>query len=196
MFEHFIWSGGAMIKFNWINLRKEMEEIELISDEAEKAARFQLIDIVIDKINEYNEHISDYEYDRKRQEIIDRGVVFISQAKPSTVKANWSKLFAATVSADEKRAIGYESYKWHIFSFQKVTALSNTKARNAFNKCRKEKVFVFYQHKGEAFYIENAKQLKSTDFDSDDDIYIFDMINKWTYVRTHESQCGPYFYHI
>lgn len=185
-----------MIKFNWINLRKEMDEIELLSDEAEKAARFQLIDTVIDKINEYNEHISDYEYDRKRQDIIHRGVSFIPEINPSTIKANWSKLFAATVSADEKRAIGYESYKWHIFSFEKVNALSNTRARNAFNKCKKDKVFAFYQHKHEAFYIENATLLKSTDFDSDDDFYIFDVINKWTYVHTHESQCGPYFYHV
>lgn len=185
-----------MLKFNWINLNKEMEKIESISDDSEKVARHQLIDIVIDKINEYNEHISDYEYARKRQELINKGVAFIPQTNPNTVKANWTKLFASYISADEKKAIGFESYKWHIFSFEKVNALSNSKARYAFNKCQKKKVFVFYQHKGEAFYIENAKLLKSTDFDSDDDIYIFDMINKWTYVHTHESQCGPYFYHI
>ncbi|WP_408605974.1 DUF4275 family protein [Anaerosporobacter mobilis] len=92
--------------------------------------------------------------------------------------------------------MGYESYKWHIFSFEKANALSNSKARHAFNKCKKEKVFAFYQHNDETFYIENAWQLKSTDFDSDDDIYIFDKVNKWTYVHTHESQCGPYFYRV
>lgn len=185
-----------MLKLKWINLRKEMEEIELIADEVEKAARYQLINNAIEKINEYNEHISDYEYDRKKQEIINRGIAFIPQSKPSTIKANWSRLFAALISADEKKAIGYESYKWHIFSFEKVNALSNSKARNAFNKCKKEKVYVFYQHKDEAFYIENASLLKSADFDLDDDIYIFDIVNKWTYVHTHEFQCGPYFYHV
>jgi len=68
-----------MLKFSWINLRKEMEEIELIPDEVEKATRYQLINIVIEKINEYNEHISNYEYVRKKQEIINRGIVYISR---------------------------------------------------------------------------------------------------------------------
>ena len=185
-----------MIKLNWINWRKEMEKIELISDEAEKANRFQLLDTVIDKINEYNGYVSDYEYCQKKQEIISRGVAFIPQSNTRTIKSNWSKLFAASISSDEKRAIGYESYRWHIFSFEKVSALTNSKARNAFNKCKKDRVFAFYQHKDEAFYVENAQLLKSTDFDSDDDIYIFDMVNKWTYVHTHESQCGPYFYRV
>lgn len=185
-----------MIKLNWINWRKEMEKIELISDASEKTARLQLLDSVIDRINEYNEYVSDYEYCQKKQVIISRGVAFIPQSNPRVIKSNWSKLFAASVSSDEKRAIGYENYRWHIFSFEKINAYTNTKARNAFNKCKKDMVFAFYQHKDEAFYVENAKLLKSTDFDSDDDIYIFDVVNKWTYVHTHEAQCGPYFYRV
>jgi len=185
-----------MSNFNWSHLHKEMQKIELLSDDTEKALRYQLIDNIIDKINEYDEHISNYKYARKIQEIKSRGVSFIPQSNPSAIKTNWSKLFASSISSDEKRVIGYESYRWHIFSFEKVNALISSKARNAFNKCKKEKVFAFYQHKNEAFYIENAGLLKSIDFDSDDDIYIFDVINKWTYVHTHESQCGPYFYHV
>lgn len=173
-----------------------MRKIELLSDDTEKALRYQSIDNIINKINEYNEHISNYEYARKIQEIKNRGVSFIPQSKPETIKANWSKLFASSINAEEKKAIGYKYYKWHIFSFKKVNAFSNSKARHAFNKAKKEKVFVFYQHKAEAFYIENAGLLKSTDFDSDNDIYIYDTINKWTYVHTHEIQCGPYFYYV
>lgn len=185
-----------MIKLSWINLSKEMNQIKMISDESEKAARFRSLDTVIDKINEYNEYVSNYEYTQKKQEIISRGVTFNLQSNPRSIKSNWSKLFASSISSDDKKAIGYDAYRWHIFSFEKVTALTNSRARNAFNKCKKEKVFAFYQHKDEAFYIENSKLLKSTDFDLDDDIYIFDMINKWTYVHTHESQCGPYFYRV
>lgn len=177
-----------MLNINRTNLNKEIEKIELLSDESEKATRLRLIDTVIDKIHEYNQHIYDYEYSQKKQEIINRGVAFIPQSNPRTIKSNWSKLFTVSVSSDEKRAIGYESYRWHIFSFEKVTALTSSKARRAFNKSKKEKVFAFYQHKDESFLIENAQLLKSTDFDSDDDIYIFDMVNKWTYVHTHESQ--------
>jgi hypothetical protein len=185
-----------MIKYNWINLRKEIDNIEKLSDIVEKDTRFQLVDIIIEKINEYNEHVSNYEYNEKRKEIINRGVVFVPLPRPSTIKANWSKLFAASVSSVDKKQIGYESYRWHIFSFEKVDAHTNAKARQAFNRCKKEKVYSFFQHKDEAFYIDNAHLLRSTDFDLDQDIYIFDISNKWTYVHTHESQCGPYFHQL
>ena len=187
---------STMFNLKWSTIRKEINKIELLSDETEKTARYQLIDNIIDKVNEYNSHISDYEYAQKRQEIADRGVVFLPYSTPSTIKSNWSKLFASSVSNDDKKIIKYDSYKWHIFSFEKIHALSQTKARQAFNKCKKDKVYIFYQHKDAAFYIENPNLLKSTDFDSDDDIYVFDTVNKWTYVHTHEIQCGPYFYHI
>ncbi|WP_429351212.1 DUF4275 family protein [Paenibacillus sp. 4624] len=39
------------------------------------------------------------------------------------------------------------------------------------------------------------KQIKA-DFDEQQDIYIFDKAFTWTYVHTHESMCGPYFYKI
>ena len=42
----------------------------------------------------------------------------------------------------------------------------------------------------------NAKSVVSTDFDSEQDIYIFDRNFSWTYVHTHESMCGPYFYKV
>ncbi len=185
-----------MVNFKWSNLRKEIEDIEQLPDELEKDTRHQLLRNIIDTVNKYNYHISNYNYNQKKQEIIDRGVVFIPQAKSNAIKVSWSKLFTTTVGSEIKRQIGYESYKWHIFSFQKVNALSNTKARQAFNRCKKEKVYVFYQHKEEAYYIENPWLLKSSDFDSEHDIYIFDITNKWTYVHTHEKDCGPYFYRI
>jgi hypothetical protein len=43
-------------------------------------------------------------------------------------------------------------------------------------------------------YFKNAAELKDTDFDLEDDIYISDINFTWTYVVTHEKeQCGPYF---
>jgi hypothetical protein len=156
----------------------------------------QLIDNIIDSVNEYNNHIFNYEYEQKKQEIMRRGVVFVPISKPSTVKASWSRLFAATLSMEEKKSIYYDYHKWHIFSYEKVAALTNTKARQAFNRCKKGKVYLFYQHMEEAFIIENPHLLKSSDFDMDPDVYLFDTEYRWTYVHTHESQCGPYFYKI
>ncbi|MBK5252809.1 MAG: DUF4275 family protein [Peptostreptococcaceae bacterium] len=42
--------------------------------------------------------------------------------------------------------------------------------------------------------MNNAEQLKSSDFDLEDDVYVVDAEMKWTYVHTHESQCGPYYF--
>lgn len=186
-----------MLELSWMRIiRKEFEKTESLPDEVEKRTRHQLIEAILDKISEYNYHLFEYSYSQKRNEISNRGVLFVPTPNSRTIKANWSKLFAASLSLDEKSEIGYQSFKWHIFSFNKVNALSNSKARHAFNQCKKEKVFVFYQNKDEVFYIENPNLLKSSDFDLDQDIYIYDALKKWTYVHTHEAQCGPYFYQI
>lgn len=185
-----------MFKLKWSHLEREIKDSELLSDQDEKSLRIQLIDNIIDSVNEYNSHILNYEYEQKQQEIRKRGVVFVPMTRPSTVKANWSRLFAATLSSQEKKSIYYEYHKWHIFSYEKEAALTKSKARQAFNRCKKGKVYLFYQHKEEAFLVENSHLLKSSDFDMDSDVYLFDPINRWTYVHTHEAQCGPYFYKI
>lgn len=182
-----------MLKYNWININNEIKNIELLPDDVEKTIRLQLLDSITDKVNEYNSHVSDYEYSRKWKEIGDRGVVLVSQSNLSAIKANWSKLFAVNVSSEEKKDISYKDYKWHIFSYEKVNAHLKSKAKKAFNRCKKENVYAFYQHKDKAYYVENPQLLKASDFDLDFDIYIFDTKQKWTYVHTHESQCGPYF---
>lgn len=183
-----------MITFD--RIIKEIHQIETLTDEAEKSIRYDLLDDVMDKIHEYNGHIYDYEYRLKWQEIMNRGVSLIPYSKPSSLRANWSKLFSSTVTSDDKKQIRYDHYKWHIFSFEKINALSGTKARTAFNHCKKETVYAFYQHSDEAYSILNPDLLKSSDFDSEQDVYLFDPIHKWTYVYTHEAQCGPYFYKV
>ncbi|RPK29564.1 hypothetical protein EDO6_00187 [Paenibacillus xylanexedens] len=53
-----------------------------------------------------------------------------------------------------------------------------------------------YESGGWVLLYENANQVIAADFDSEQDIYIFDRAFTWTYVYTHESMCGPYFYKI
>ena len=117
-----------MLQIKWSHLKREINNSEQLSDQDEKAARIPLIDNIIDSVNEYNSHIYNYEYEQKKQEIMRRGVVFVPISRPSTVKANWSRLFAATLSMEEKKSIYYDYHKWHIFSYEKVAALTNAKA--------------------------------------------------------------------
>ena len=50
------------------------------------------------------------------------------------------------------------------------------------------------------YLVENAHLFKAEDFDHDfipfSDFYLFSPEGKWTYIHTHESYCGPYFYKL
>lgn len=72
--------------------------------------------------------------------------------------------------------------------------MKNEDARRAFDQISKNEVFVMYQNSLKIFHYKNANDITSTDFDSEQDIYIFDIDFTWTYVHTHEDMCGPFFY--
>lgn len=189
-----ITGGDEMLKINWNDFYLEEEKIEQLDDETEKEIRYHLLDDIHEKINDYNIHLSEYEYTQHRKHLTSKGINFIPLEKASLIKAKWSKIFAASASAEEKKNINFNQFRWHLFSFNILQAIKKEDARNHFNKCLKEKVYMFYQHNDEAYIIENAHLLKSTDFDMDTDAFIFDEKEKWTYIHTHEEQCGPYFY--
>ncbi|OME88975.1 DUF4275 family protein [Paenibacillus sp. FSL F4-0100] len=69
-------------------------------------------------------------------------------------------------------------------------------ARNAFNTENKDELYVMYQNSPSVLLYSNAKAIVAEDFDSQQDIYIFDKNFTWTYVNTHEDMCGPYFYKV
>ena len=67
--------------------------------------------------------------------------------------------------------------------------------RNAFNALTKNELYVMYQNTPDiVFEYNKANDIVAANFDYEQDIYIFDKNFTWTYVHTHESMCGPYFY--
>lgn len=108
----------------------------------------------------------------------------------------WDNTFAQNISEQLKEEIYYEQFKWHIFSYEKQECLEEDVARKAFDTLSKDEFFVMYQGLPIIFLYTNANKVVSKDFDSQQDIYIFDKNLTWTYVHTHESMCGPYFYKI
>ncbi len=186
-----------MLKLNLIDFYSEHKTIDELNDTEEKTFRLDLLGEIIDKINEYNEHVFEYEFLQKRKKLFEKGISFSFIEKPAIIKTKWTNLFTKNISKETKKNIFFDDYRWHVFSYKVLNALEKDDARQAFNKCRKKEVYAFYQNKNEAFKINKASLLKSGDFDMDDDIYLFDPINKWTYVITHEKeQCGPYFYSL
>ncbi|CAG7594692.1 hypothetical protein PAESOLCIP111_00006 [Paenibacillus solanacearum] len=107
----------------------------------------------------------------------------------------WEENFAEQLSADEKKKIYLEQYLWHVFSYKKILCLKNDQAIMEFNKVIKSQrtCYIFFQHSDLALIVESSSSITSEDLEYDDDIYIVDKGFTWTYIQTHEEQCGPYF---
>lgn len=74
--------------------------------------------------------------------------------------------------------------------------MKDAAAREAFNQEVKDELYVMYQHSPDILIYSNAGNVVAEDFDHEQDVYIFDKNFSWTYVNTHESMCGPYFYKL
>lgn len=109
------------------------------------------------------------------------------------LRSRWETNFASEVSIDDKRKIRTDQYLWHVFSFEKLPHVKHEEARIKFNEVSKQGCYVFYQRNNYALYIEEAEELRAEYFDSEDDVYVTDKNFNWTYVKTHEDQCGPYY---
>ncbi|MFD0696345.1 DUF4275 family protein [Paenibacillus sp. GCM10027628] len=126
----------------------------------------------------------------------DKGVVILTLLeKEHGIMDLWDRSFAKNISDETKSEIHYNQYKWHIFSFNKQECFEKEVARNAFNAMTKSELYVMYQNLPDiVFEYNNANDIVASDFDYELDIYLFDKNFTWTYVYTHESMCGPYFY--
>ncbi len=110
----------------------------------------------------------------------------------------WIKTFAPNIPKKDlqKYINSMGNYIWHIFSWELISEnqyFIGEKAREAYDKI----------NKNGAFYIEWFKDKHTNDMTLDlntakalDDfieIYVVDKDFKWTYIKTHEEMCGPYF---
>lgn len=173
---------------------KEFEKIRAIPDEAERSKQEEMLQEIFDKIIDWDNYLHEYEYKQHCQEVLSRGVKAIS-LDWQMVAAQWDDLFAAKMPQAVRDEIHYEQFKWHIFSYNKLSALQADQARASFNQQEKDTAYVLFQYENRAYRLENASLLKAEDLDVDSsDVYIFDEQRRWTYVHTHELQCGPYFY--
>ncbi|CAN7498411.1 DUF4275 family protein [Paenibacillus sp. LjRoot153] len=128
----------------------------------------------------------------------DKGVVILTLLeKEHRIKDLWDSSFAKNISDETKNDIHYNQYKWHIFSYKKQECFEKEAARNGFDAMTKNELYVMYQNLPDiVFEYNNANDIVASDFDYEQDIYLFDKNFTWTYVHTHESMCGPYFYKI
>lgn len=148
------------------------------------------------------ENLSEEE-NKKLKNLIDKGVAFLHVPK-RPIAEQWDKQFDTLVSDKEKENKNNYSdqFKWHLFSFDLLPALTGDKARTAFDKEEKHELYLFFECTEEAYIIGNANLITSKDIDDlfeksdldSSDFYFFDPLNSWTYVIPHEEELGPYFY--
>ena len=177
----------------------EMEKACDLSDEKECETRLDLLRNIQDAVLEWETHIREYDYKQLCKELAERGIRF-TPVNDRTIKAKWTKLFAASVPKEKRKEVHFEQYRWHLFSFPILKALEDDAARAAFDAEPKDTFYLFWQHTQKAYLVENAHLFKAEDFDHDfipfADFYLFSPEGKWTYIHTHEIMCGPYFYKL
>lgn len=127
--------------------------------------------------------------------LVKNGIVFTThQDKGEELRHRWEQEFTTGINRSVKKSIHLNAFLWHVFSFEKLPCLTNDEAVNAFENQKKHTCYVFYQNRDVAYQLENAEKLSAEDFIKEHDVYIVDTGFKWTYIQTHESDCGPYFY--
>jgi len=115
------------------------------------------------------------------------------------LRGKWREYFASHLSEEKQKTIGMDGFLWHLCSWEEVDYLANVDAKKVFQKQRKQKCLIFYQFIDEAFLINNGETLSIDDLPYDQlhmdygDIYVMDWDGQWTFMMTHERQCGPYF---
>ena len=178
---------------------KEMNKSRSLPDKDEIVARQEMLSEIMDAARDYYEHVNAYDYKQLCKNLIERGIRFVP-VNDRTTKAKWTKLFASPISKEERKKVHFEQYRWHLFSYKLLDAMTNDEAREAFNAEPKTSVYLFEQYSKNAYLVENAHLLRAEDFDHKfipfSDFYFFSPEGKWTYIHTHEIMCGPYFYKL
>ena len=194
------------IMFRIINL-KELhlldEEIQQIQDPTEREARSELIDRIMEAVTDYDAHIRKYAYRKMVELIVERGVRLEPVDRQSVVR-EWDDRFDCLVTQAQKNmALHYtDQFRWHLFSFELLPAISGDAARVMFDREEKRDLYLFFDYSDNAYLVRNAHLLTAEDVDTLrnygslelSDMYFFDPVNHWTYVKPHEEYCGPCYF--
>ena len=86
----------------------------------------------------------------------------------------------------------YTSYLWHIFSFDILNSGGNSRER--YNNANKSSCIFVSNIDEIGFTITDADELSADVLDKFIDVTISAADFSWTYCKTHEEMCGPYFY--
>lgn len=120
------------------------------------------------------------------------------------IAMKWLAVFGGEVPYEimQKYVLGggtMANHMWHVFTWGGVPCLTGDAARRAFNELQYKSALGFFGgwSCGYGYKIENMRIIGKASAEVLDgkrgDCYIIGKNFEWTYVKTHESDCGPYF---
>ena len=86
----------------------------------------------------------------------------------------------------------YTTFLWHIFSFEFLN--SETNPKECYNDISKSECVVISNVDPIGFSLTNAEKLTADILDEFIDVTVSAHDFSWTYCKTHECVCGPYYY--
>jgi hypothetical protein len=123
----------------------------------------------------------------------------LTLAEVKKYKIMWFNKFVPILMKREARAVcfpnrKYNNYLWHLFSYEYITCIEDEAAIQQYLNKEREKCYILLDYENLCFEINRSDLLDINFINSVKDIYITDLDFTWTYVHTHELQCGPYYY--
>ena len=109
----------------------------------------------------------------------------------------WLAAFAGGVSEEDlhNHVMSEGNLLWHVFSWElidKALFLEGRKAKKAYDKVNKENAVYIEWFEAETRLI-TEELTKAKNLDKMTEVYVVASDFSWTYIKTHESFCGPYF---
>lgn len=105
-------------------------------------------------------------------------------------KKKWLEVFAKDISKSQKQKylIGRGQFIWHLFSWRLIDEslyLEKEAATKAFDKVDKNDALVYDPFESEFKELNELETML--------EVYVVASDWSWTYIKTHEETCGPYF---
>jgi len=132
----------------------------------------------------------------------DKGVEIIefSSHEKDTYRQEWFKRIVPAnkqQKARESYCLARSGFLWHVFSYEILDCIKGNEAKKAFNSLSKQKAVLLVNVGNIASCrLKNISNVTAECLDVLNDVILTGCNFEWVYVKTHESECGPYFYSI
>ena len=145
-------------------------------------------------------------FDQKRESLkfieetlLENGLEFRKMGKREyeRYREEWVKRFTPSFT-DAKKAyehcLSEGCFLWHLFSFDHAHALEGEEASAEFDITKKCKSILLCNCEEKGYVLSHTFKLKAEILAKFTDVTVTSANFAWTYCKTHENYCGPYFY--